>query len=75
MLVLERPRQVPVATSPGNHITAASVAAAQVVLNNMTAAEHAALQDKLHARWLRDQTHRHDFALRLQIKANPLDWL
>lgn len=56
-------------------ITAESVAAAQVVLDNMTPAERAELQERLRARWDREETRRQDFALHLQIKASPRQWL
>lgn len=56
-------------------LTPERVAAAQVVLDNMTPAELAAIHASNAARAQREETRRQDFALHLQIKANPQHWI
>jgi hypothetical protein len=65
-----------VAATPADEvITAASVAAACAALDRMTPAEMDAIRASNAARAQREETRRQDFALHLQIKANPQHWL
>lgn len=58
-----------------NEITDASMAAAAKVLAAMTPAQRDALRASIYRRIDADQRRRDDFALHLQIKANPQHWL
>lgn len=59
----------------GYVMTAASVSAAQAVLANMTPAHRDALRARIYRRSALEETRRQDFALNLQIRANPEFWL
>lgn len=71
--VLERPLVVEHADP--YVLTAERVAAAQRALDAMTPAELEAIRASNAARAEREETRRQDFALHLQIKANPRQWL
>ncbi len=75
MEVLDRPRQAQATTPAEEGITAASVAAACAALDRMTPAEREAIRASNAARAQREETRRQDFALHLQIKANPQHWI
>jgi hypothetical protein len=75
MQVLERPVQTPTNTSSLEVITAESVAAVVKELAAMTPAQRDALRNRIFARAAQEQRRRDDYALHLQIKANPQHWL